>query len=299
MIDGINLFRFCRNNPINGIDPDGREPTFSELFKAERGDLFFGLGNVISGYRTWWGMISFRLDYMNLMITPQQAGLAAQGIYENLEGLYSGSERQKSGIINDIKTRVHDSIAGNESSRPWWVFINFPESRKNAVLRDKFIKHINRDDYKYALSRTLLESVEGLIERSNNLHSDDEYEIKNAENQWALDTGKKVITRMSKAALDMMIKSTSGEKVHFILDGLDIDKVIKKQEMGSAYSERSTTAAELRFLYRNRDQIKGRVFFYKNRVKVQSPWDSASDRWLDYNPKSLLKKVSAGKHGII
>lgn len=258
---------------------------FHDLFHAERGDLFFGLGNVIGNYRTWWGMISFRQDYMAIVFGPEQAIKVATDILkpENTEALFSGSESQKKEVSRSIENNFHQSIRDGGPPKPWWLFIRFPESSKNAPLREKFINHIGRDDYRYSISKIVLESFNELVNRAD--ESDEKEHIIN--NRWTLDTGKKVITRGSKAALDMILKSTGDDKIHFILDGIDLNKVINKEEVGHNYSDRSTTAAELRFLFRHKDEIRNKVNFYMHGSQVPAPWLTHPERWVVYKPKSL------------
>lgn len=94
-----------------------------------------------------------------------------------------------------------------------------------------------------------------------------------------------MISRLSKASLDMVLKSKKEDKIHFILDGIDLARVIKKKEMSENYSDRSTTAAELCFLYRHRDDIKDKVIFYQNAKQAPAPWLQEPQFWSAYKPK--------------
>lgn len=42
-IDGLNLYRMVRNNPVGLMDPDGNAPINMADYSAENGDLFYGL----------------------------------------------------------------------------------------------------------------------------------------------------------------------------------------------------------------------------------------------------------------
>jgi len=59
MIDGINLFRFCRGNPVRLIDPDGRAPVDErEELESALKNLIRGLDQhklreALKGWRTW------------------------------------------------------------------------------------------------------------------------------------------------------------------------------------------------------------------------------------------------------
>jgi insecticidal toxin complex protein TccC len=79
-----------------------------------------------------------------------------------------------------------------------------------------------------------------------------------------------------------MAASGAGNKIHFVLDELDISNVVNKEGMGG----QSITASELRYAYRNRERLVGRINFYKNNVETDTPWDASPELWISYNPKS-------------
>ena len=283
LIDGVNLFRFCRANPVNITDPDGRAPSFSEAFKSERGDLFFGLGTTIGSYRTWWGIFSYRLDYLAVAFSLKQTITVAEDIFDNFEELFL---EHKQGELNKVKKIERDFlnlIKRGTRSAPSWVFIPFPESGKNAPFREKFTRHLAREGYRYSVRHIITGAFDDLNKRVEKTTKNQEAIA--ATKQWKLDTGRKVISRLSKAAIDMLLNAESGEKIHFILDGINMDNVIEKKEISEKYSDRSTTASELRFLYRNKDRLGDKVIFYRQALQVPAPWHQEPQRWSTYEPK--------------
>ncbi|WP_127956806.1 PAAR domain-containing protein [Serratia microhaemolytica] len=84
--------------------------------------------------------------------------------------------------------------------------------------------------------------------------------------------------RSSKLGLEMTADEQATHKVHFILDRLDLKKVVSKQ---GNYGQ-SVTASELRYVYRNYERLLGRLFFYRNGNNVPPPWLSDPGLWSEY-----------------
>jgi hypothetical protein len=104
----------------------------------------------------------------------------------------------------------------------------------------------------------------------------------------------KMIARKCKAGLAWM--AAKGGHVHFILDEMDIDKVIQKSyPYGSSY-----TATELRWVYRNRFRLEVQrcVQFWNNGKPVIPPWETAKGQpaWQDYSPNLVPGKPVLAVH---
>ena len=101
-----------------------------------------------------------------------------------------------------------------------------------------------------------------------------------------LDGGKgfedeKKIRRACKAAIDY-ITSRQGRRLHFLLDSLDMNRIINK-------TDTSMTGSELRYIYRRWSRsadVQKRVWFYRNSVQVDPPWVTHRSAWDAYHPKS-------------
>lgn len=99
--------------------------------------------------------------------------------------------------------------------------------------------------------------------------------------QWHISGGdsapKLLWKRGSKLGLEMTAQG-AGNRVHFVLDGLDIPSIVRKEGAGG----QSITASELRYAYRNKERLKGKIFFYQNNVQVAAPWESDPELWSQY-----------------
>ncbi|VVE48925.1 hypothetical protein PCA20602_04581 [Pandoraea capi] len=95
------------------------------------------------------------------------------------------------------------------------------------------------------------------------------------------------IRRKVKGGLEWATR-VADKHVHFVLDSLDIDAVVNKNfsvDVPSGSSDnlapgetknRSFTGAELRWLYRNKDdpRVQKNVHFWMNRQQVPPPWQA-------------------------
>jgi len=75
-------------------------------------------------------------------------------------------------------------------------------------------------------------------------------------------------------------------KIHFLLDDISDTWVVYK------YLE-SYTSSELRFAFRNRTALTGKIFFYNKGRQVAPPWEQNSTLWEEYHPKSSESNSSA------
>jgi len=89
------------------------------------------------------------------------------------------------------------------------------------------------------------------------------------------------VSRKCKAGLYWAAKRNI--TVHFVLDDIDMDRVVFKKD-------KSYTASELRWLFRNKDNdnVKHVVKYWKDGGYVPAPWESDEGRelWENYKPKS-------------
>jgi hypothetical protein len=98
----------------------------------------------------------------------------------------------------------------------------------------------------------------------------------------------KIISRKCKAGLAWM--AGKGGHIHFVLDRINISKVIHK-----AYPYgHSFTAIELRWIYRNRFRagVQGCVQFWNSGEPVIPPWETVEGKtaWENYSPNLVPEK---------
>lgn len=77
----------------------------------------------------------------------------------------------------------------------------------------------------------------------------------------------------------------SNHYIHFSLDRIDINSVVIKNSSYSPINMPSYTGVELRCAYRLREQLKGKLYFYENDIKVSAPWEREPELWRKYIPK--------------
>lgn len=118
------------------------------------------------------------------------------------------------------------------------------------------------------------------------------------------------VKKSCKAAIEYAVMNK--KKIHFVLDGIDLEAVIHKQDaitkepqikidpVTDDSSKQSITAAELRFVYRNwNDPIfaKG-VKFWQGGKEVEAPWKQDPKSWSHYSPKSKQPSTETGTEGV-
>lgn len=119
-----------------------------------------------------------------------------------------------------------------------------------------------------------------------------------------LDTNE-VIRRKCKAGLHWGTHSSDGAHIHFILDSLNQNAIVDKNyrddfiarsASGSIIKERSITNAELRWLFRNRNDpnVQNRVQFWQNGEPTYPPWETDPSTWAQYRPGTPRRIAAPG-----
>lgn len=89
------------------------------------------------------------------------------------------------------------------------------------------------------------------------------------------------VSRKCKAGLYWASKNNI--TIHFVLDDIDMNRVVLK-------SDKSFTASELRWIFRNRDddKVKNVIKFWKEGKIVPAPWETSNgiELWKNYKPKN-------------
>lgn len=119
------------------------------------------------------------------------------------------------------------------------------------------------------------------------------------------------VKKACKAGIQYSVER--GKKVHFILDGIDLETVINKQDYSTKAPEvkvnpvtgdsnQNITASELRYVYRNWDDplFKNGVEFWQGGEKVDPPWEKDPVSWQRYRRKPLAAHKSVvGSGGLL
>ncbi|WP_368889459.1 RHS repeat-associated core domain-containing protein [Morganella morganii] len=258
-VDGLNLFRMVKNNPVTLRDDDGRKP-ISENFSEEKGDMVYGLAGFRGKY------ISSALG-RPFLPDSKDAPASIIDLYNNtvsgqvlmsvdMKILQSfmkspGKYEKKLSPPADIKDRVQKSRA-----YPLWDSY-FSAGEKN----EKFNIH----------------SVYKEVRKNPGSTQYHEWHMSGAQS-----APKLLWKRGSKLGIEIAA-SGGGNKIHFALDSLNTEEIISKSGMGG----QSITASELRYAYRNRERLGANIHFYKDDNEVDAPWVSNPEQWNTYKPKSL------------
>lgn len=212
-----------------------------------------------------------------------------------------GSEFQKSKrlqILEGCQTKT-------QWGRVWcWARVEDGKNMHEGWVRKKYVKHckpadaFDNDDKFFGLAeatdghggyqqqRNLAATMFNFIEERNRFDPPLR-DIANLNPHWKnkgygnpgkeLDTGRK-----SKVAL--MHTLEQGDRVHFLLDGMDINQVLDRKGAKDDY----WTSHELRFLYRHRVQYGDQMFFYLRSESKPPPW--LADSWT-YTPTNDYNEV--------
>ncbi|PHM74219.1 hypothetical protein [Xenorhabdus kozodoii] len=109
---------------------------------------------------------------------------------------------------------------------------------------------------------------------------------------------KSVTRQKCKAGLSWYSHSLNNSCIHFILDGIDMKRVLNKTNEIKKINK-SYTGSELRWIYRNRNdpRVKSCIQFWRNGRPVLPPWIEGREAylWQDYHPKSENSDIEIGE----
>lgn len=145
-----------------------------------------------------------------------------------------------------------------------FCFGNSPERAKPFQLQqDKFINSLRRHEkYRFAVDP---EQQEAIFTEQESFY--------------------RAVMHKVKGGLNWVKEEKN--KAYFILDGIDMDKVVAK--------EPSATGVELRWIYRNWHDpaVKASVHFRKNGGPADPPWVTDAETWARYKPKSAAARATS------
>ncbi|KRP46696.1 sugar-binding protein [Pseudomonas libanensis] len=267
-VDGLNLYAMARGNPVGFRDADGTQTTFGEQFQPGRGDIIFGLSATVNAYRSFWSKLRGRGDTMAAYFSGADVQRWTAGLGP-LVRAFSTFRDLNAELFSDLEQDPHDPATANELKaelieqisvgvRPFYEGIVLKYSGcMSTTCNQQFARRFVSDlaAGKYSLEATARQHI-----------GTDLFAIQ-----------QKIVIRSSKSALETLTSPQSAAVVHFALDNLDIEAVVSKQGV-------SATASELRWLYRHRSRLAGRVTFYQNQQRVDAPWESNASAWRRYKP---------------
>ena len=270
-VDGLNLYAMVLGNPLRFRDADGTQTSFGEQFQPGRGDIIFGLAHTVGSYRSFWSILSGRGDTMAAYFPGADLQRWTAGLGSNVRQFFTFRELApveftdlvtpvpgEDSIATRLKAELREQISANV--QPFYEGIvarysGCTATTCNQQFARRFVRNLAAG--KYSAEATAIQFIgEGL-----------------------LGIQQKLVNRSSKSALETLTDPQSNAVVHFALDDLAIGQVVKK-------SRPSATASELRWLYRHRAQLGGRVIFYRGQRRVDAPWEANPAKWSAYSPRS-------------
>ncbi|EPK4062692.1 RHS repeat-associated core domain-containing protein, partial [Morganella morganii] len=242
-VDGLNLFRMVRNNPVTLRDDDGRKP-ISENFSEEKGDMVYGLAG-------------FRGKYIS----------SALG-----RPFLPDSKDAPASIIDLYNNTVSGQVLMSVDMKILQNFMKSPDKYEKKLSPPADIKDRVQKSRAYPLWDSYFSA--GEKNEKFNIHSVYKEVRKNPGStqyhEWHMSGAQSVPKLLWKRGSKLGIEiaaSGGGNKIHFALDNLNIKEIISKSGMGG----QSITASELRYAYRNRERLGGNIHFYKDDNEVDAP----------------------------
>jgi insecticidal toxin complex protein TccC len=270
-VDGLNLYAMTLGNPLRFRDVDGGQATFGEQYQPGRGDIIFGLSDTVASYRSFWSKLSGRGDTMAAYFSGADLQRWTAELGASVRSFFAFREQApvefrdlvtpvvgEDPIATNLKARLRTQISANVQPFYEGVVAKYSgctATTCNQQFARRFVRNLAAG--KYSAEATAIQFIgEGL-----------------------LGIQQKLINRSSKSALQTLTDPQSNAVVHFALDDLEIGQVVRK-------SRPAATASELRWLYRHRAQLAGRVIFYRGQRRVDAPWEANPAKWSAYSPRS-------------
>ncbi|WP_261278620.1 RHS repeat-associated core domain-containing protein [Serratia quinivorans] len=259
-VDGLNLYRMVRNNPATFRDALGLNP-INDNFSEKNGDLVYGLAAARGSY------ISDTINDRKFDPEDRKAPASIIDLYNNT---VSGQ------IVETIELKTLQK------------FVASPKKRAKTLSPPSNIKELVKDSRNYPLwddyfsigERNAKFNIPSIYREVRKSPDSSQY------HEWAITpmviAPKLLWKRGSKLGIEIAA-SGAGNKIHFVLDDLEISSIVKKEGIGG----QSITASELRYAYRNRERLVGKIHFYKDKVETISPWAADPELWESYIPKSV------------
>lgn len=274
--DDLDVHRDVRQaSPVSyhpGASPESLPPPvcsrlpairFSQNYKAERGDLVYG------GSSERWKYVG-----------------------ELYPGYQVDDKKLPPLVIDVYNNNVSATILMDDENLTVSQFVNSPEILVKKIvipphLDTKVRKYRDGPDYLWSEYFSVGEynpkfNIEAIYrEVAEHYGKDNYHEMYTAMPPLMGYVPKLLWKRGSKLGIEMTAQNAS-HHLHFVLDGLLIEHIVNKTPPHGL----SITASELRYAYRNRERLKGKIHFYQDRHEVHPPWVSDPKLWKSYKPRN-------------
>jgi len=278
--EGLNLFTFVKSNVVSRRDPDGRQSDLAREFSAAKGDLYFGRSEAIASQLSFYSRLTQRGYYLGPFLQPDKAvvikmrnvlelhrQVAAEFIdkYEELADVAADDEglRRVDKSFDEYQQYINKRLLPFSEAYHANIGELYKGYYKKWVSRPQDVEFAHEysqayEQSRYAFTKTFLK------------YATTENSLQQAANKIV----QKNVTGGSKAALDLIITGQGARTARFILDGLDLQKVIEPDRSAAL-----VTVAELRHLYRHKASLGHKVAFYLSGKRVAAPWETNPTLW--------------------
>lgn len=251
-------------------------PDFVDVFEPEKGELLYGLRDTRTAYLTAWEGKA-RNDDMNRLVeflTLENGQKPNWNIIDNFNDFFF------------LGGHVDFSSSAKKSAVPWQLYARL-QAIESVVRNDanRVCRIEQRATYAQQLASSRF-SPASVFDASNAKLAQEGFTKK-----FKPDGRKKIgkeaalqqnrsylaIRRACKFGIGMAATHAAfgGNKLHFLLDGLDLEEVARKKQR-QGYGGRtsvSITTSEIRYVYRNWAKLRNVVRFYVNLTQVNPPWE--------------------------
>lgn len=258
-LDGINLFRMARNNPVAWKDDDGRVAVEgNEVKDGTPLEEVFKTGHIL------YGLEAPRRAALSKLRAVGFTRRSAKPFARFTASLKRSKPQEKNNIL--IQNDITDAV--------WSV------TAPQRYVEDKPIQKTFNDPKR-------------IIQFKRFLATHEQYNVKdqaaaaalNGNPNKLLEVGRDIWRRTSKAGLEFQLINRR-MPVHFVVDEIenDISAVARKEEGNGT----SVTASELRCLYRHRElpEVKANLIFYSGGKKISHEAVFGNAGWARYQPKN-------------
>ncbi|WP_460415046.1 RHS repeat-associated core domain-containing protein [Pseudomonas sp. microsymbiont 2] len=273
-VDGQNLYRMVRNNPVTYRDTDGRVAVEGPPTSAHAGHLASSANargpatqssHLTDIFKT--GDIVYGLD------APRKKALLALDAAGHRKVAPVAGVKKLTKLFGKATGKANIRIQNDITNAVW------NPSAPTAYASDGEIK------------KSLLDSKRAIAFK-NFLENHSKYNVKDQQEALgikenparALELATVLWARTSKAGLEFQLVERN-MPLHFLADTIadNVDVVVSKTGFGA-----SITSSELRWLYRHRDmeQVKQNLHFYRDGKAISQDEVFAKPEWRRYEPKS-------------
>ncbi len=286
-------------------------------FSPENGDLMYGLRDSRTEYlNAWEQYIMGDMDRLVRFKTLVQGNQKPNwNIIDNYNDYFFlggavdfGSKGSYSKAVGQMNARIHTVFKDTVDKNPG---NNFPSKTSEQLLQ--------RTSYAQDLQKSRFSPARVLEAPSDKVGSEGFTKNLSGSKKAAQEQNRSylAIRRACKFGIAMVATSAAfvGCTIHFVLDGLDLKDVAQKNPR-VGYGGRtavSITTSELRYVYRNWNDLRNRLKFYVNLDEVAAPWvqdwslipigqtlpnplKAYRDEWLAYGQERVQSgKAAAGK----